>query len=381
LRAPAPQLRSLVSQESAKHSLVSFKLIVQGARAGDKPTVTVLMAVHNGARHLRDSVESILTQTYSDFEFLIVDDGSTDGTADILDSFADSRIRLLQNENNLGLSASLNRGLRESRGGLVARQDADDVSEPSRIERQVAFMNAHPSIAVVGTAYRKINGEGRFIANRALPPDPLTLRWHLLFYCPFVHGSVIFRRRAADDLNGYDTNLVYSMDHDLWSRLALRRPVANLPDVLFQYRVWDGSLTATSSSIRTELATVTTQNRRRVLPNAEEVTSDELDVKVASPSLLEVPSRECLEMARHYARELLRLQSAFAVFYDLSWRDRASHRAEVCSLVGMQLLRASGTFSDRPTHRLARWLLCEARALRMLGRGRGAFRQSSPPLR
>jgi glycosyltransferase involved in cell wall biosynthesis len=347
----------------------------------ERPAVTILMAVYNGEKHLREAVESILGQTFSDFEFVIVDDGSTDGTADILETFADSRIRLLRNERNVGLSASLNRGLDEARAKVVARQDADDISEPARIERQVGFMDAHPDFALIGSAYRTIDVDGRSVADRSLPCDPLALRWHLLFYCPFVHGSVMFRRSAVDEVNRYDTNLAYSMDRDLWSRLALRRPVGNLPDVLFRYRVSDASLTATYGGVRTESARVTTRNRRRFLPDAEEVRPEELDMKVASPNLLEVPSSERLAPARRYARELLRLQSAFAAFYDLSWRDRASHRAEVCSLVGMQLLRAAGTFSDRPTHRLAHWLLCEARALRMLGRGRGAFRQSSPPLR
>jgi glycosyltransferase involved in cell wall biosynthesis len=334
----------------------------------ERPAVTVLMAVYNGQAHLREAVKSILGQTFPDLEFVIVDDGSTDGTADILDTFADKRIRRLRNERNVGLSESLNRGLDEARAGLVARQDADDISEPVRIERLVAFMDTHPNYALIGSAYRTIDAEGRSVADRSLPCDPLTLRWHLLFYCPFVHGSVMFRRSAVDELNRYDTSLAYSMDRDLWSRLALRRPIGNLPDVLFRYRVSDVSLTATYGGVRAESATVTTRNRRRLLPDGEEVRSEELDMKVASPNLLEVPSREWLEPARRYSRELLRLQSAFAAFYRLPWRDRTTHRAEVCSLVGSQLLRAAGTYSDRSTQRLAQWFLCEGWALRMVGR-------------
>jgi hypothetical protein len=188
----------------------------------------------------------------------------------------------------------------------------------------------------------------------------------------------MFRRSAVDEVNRYDTSLAYSMDRDLWSRLALRRPVGNLPDVLFRYRVSEVSLTATYGGVGAESARVTTRNRRRFLPDAEEVRPDELDVKVASPNLLEVPSWERLEPARHYAQELLRLQSAFAAFYGLSWRDRATHRAEVCSVVGLQLLRAARTFADRPTLRLAHRLLWEARVLRFLGRGSGHLRQNSP---
>ncbi len=130
-------------------------------------------------------------------------------------------------------------------------------------------------------------------------------------------------------------------------------------------------MTATYGGIHDELARMTTRNRRRFLPDAEEVTPEELDVKVASPMLLDVPSSNRLEAARRYARELLRLQSAFASFYGLAWHDRATHRAEVCYRIAVPLLRGARTFADRPTNRLARRLLWEGRALGGLVRARG----------
>lgn len=324
------------------------------------------MAVHNGGRHLREAVDSVLRQTHANFEFVIVDDGSLDDSRAIIRGCDDPRIRLLVNERNLGLSASLNRGLAEARTSLVARQDADDISELDRVERQVAFMEAQPDVALLGSGYRKVDEHGAVMGERVLPTDATTLRWRLLFYCPFVHGAVMFRRAAVENVGLYDTGLRYSMDRDLWSRLALRSVVANLPDLLFRYRLSPESMTATYGGVREESATVTTRTRQRFLAGMEPVTAADLDVKVASPAMLDIPSADRLSHARNYARELLHLQSRFSSFYRLSLHDRLAHRAEVHYRLGLQLLRAGRTFSDPPSRRLARRLLWQGAALERL---------------
>ncbi len=129
------------------------------------PRVSVLMSVYNGERFLRDSVESILGQTFTDFEFLILDDGSTDSTCEILEEYAnkDARIVLVRNDRNLGLTRSLNKGLRLVRGEYLARQDADDISLPKRLEMQVKFLDAHPEVGVVGSALEIIDENGNTI--------------------------------------------------------------------------------------------------------------------------------------------------------------------------------------------------------------------------
>src|SRR4051794_29608800 len=120
------------------------------------PKVTVLLAVYNGERYLREAIDSILGQTFQDFEFLIINDGSTDSTREIILSYHDPRIRLVDNEDNIGQTRSLNRGLALAAGQFVARQDADDISEPERLASQVAFLEIHPEVVLLGTWYRKI---------------------------------------------------------------------------------------------------------------------------------------------------------------------------------------------------------------------------------
>jgi glycosyl transferase family 2 len=209
------------------------------------PRVTVLLPVYNAARYVGDAVRSVLAQTFGDFELLVIDDGSTDASAEVVQSYSDSRIRFVRNERNLGLTPTLNRGLSLARGELVARQDADDLSEPDRLAGQVTFLDEHADTAVVGTWYRKIDADGRITADRRLPVRDAALRWAMLSYCPIVHSAAMFRRHAVMALGGYDERFVYAQDYDLWSRVARRHCVANVPASLVRYRVLPSSLTAT----------------------------------------------------------------------------------------------------------------------------------------
>jgi glycosyltransferase involved in cell wall biosynthesis len=206
------------------------------------------MAVHNGANYVEQAVESILRQTFTDFEFVIVDDGSTDDTPRRLENFKDARIRIIRNRANVGLTKSLNRGLSEARGGLIARQDADDRSHPGRLAAQVAFLDRTPEVAVVGTQARYIDARGRV---RRVAPWPkstsqLAVRWQLLFDGPFIHTSVMFRKDVVwRELQGYDESFVTSQDFELWSRLAARgHGMRNLPVALVDFRVHAASVTA-----------------------------------------------------------------------------------------------------------------------------------------
>lgn len=203
---------------------------------GRAPRVTVLMPVYNGERHLRAAIASILSQTYSDFELLILDDGSTDGSAAIAESYDDARIRLVRQPTNMKLIATLNHGLDLARGEYVARMDADDVSLPGRLARQVAYMDAHPAVGMCGT-WGEVIGEP---APRYLrfPTDPEAVRCRLFFGCVFVHSSVMMRR-ATFEAHGlrYDPAYPHAEDLQLWQRAAEAFPVVNLPEVLVQYRM------------------------------------------------------------------------------------------------------------------------------------------------
>jgi glycosyltransferase involved in cell wall biosynthesis len=211
---------------------------------GQRPSVTVLMSVFNGQEFLRKAVDSILAQTYKDFELLVIDDCSSDRSADILRSYTDRRLRVVRNPQNLGLTAALNLGLQLSRGELIARQDADDVSHATRLEGQVGFLRQNPHIALLGTQVRIINEMGRVLRPMVLHrcASERGVDWQLLFGNPFVHSSVMFRRAVIADLGGYNESLRYSQDIELWSRVLTKHQGTNLTETLVDYRTHPGSL-------------------------------------------------------------------------------------------------------------------------------------------
>jgi glycosyltransferase involved in cell wall biosynthesis len=212
------------------------------------------MAVFNGERHLHAAIESILAQTFTNFEFLIVDDGSTDRSREIILGYADSRIRLLTLPQNLGLSTALNTGLRAATAELIARQDADDVSEPGRLARQVAVMRARPDLALLGSQALAIDEEGRPVGAVWRCLEPASIGWFGLFDNPFAHTSVVFRKTVAwDELGGFDATFdPFSQDYALWCRIMRRHGVANMPDRLVRYRVRASSITGSLAGLHDE---------------------------------------------------------------------------------------------------------------------------------
>lgn len=200
--------------------------------------VTLLLAVHNGARYLREALDSIFSQTFTDFEALVVDDASTDDTASILASYRDERLRVVRNETNLGLTKSLNIGLSLARGEYIARHDADDRSHRERLARQVAFLDANPHVALLGTRVRLIDerGRARHAIGSHVAQSRLGVELQLLFGNPFVHSSVMFRRDVILAAGGYDETILYSQDFELWSRLLAQHDCRNTGDTLLDYR-------------------------------------------------------------------------------------------------------------------------------------------------
>ena len=204
----------------------------------EAPKVTVLMSVYNGEKYLAEAVDSILNQTFRDFEFLIINDGSTDATADILERYqrSDNRITVY-NQENQGLIASLNRGCQLARGEYVARMDADDVSLPERLAKQVQFMDTHPDIGVVGTWVEYMDENGRRLGEWHYPTAPGVIGWHLLFWCCLAHPSVVMRRDVFLQLGFYRPQALHAEDYDLWSRAVTVTRLANIPEVLLRYRI------------------------------------------------------------------------------------------------------------------------------------------------
>jgi glycosyltransferase involved in cell wall biosynthesis len=217
------------------------------------PRVTVLVAVKDGLPWLRGAVESVLAQTYVDFELLLVDDASTDGSAEAATAFGDPRIRVLRNERNLGQVPSLNRGLAEARGEYVARLDADDVSLPDRLEQQVRVLDADPSVALVGTWLDVVDADGRLWGKlRGSVRDRAELVAAILVdRYPWGHPSLMFRRDVVVGLGGYDASLAPAEDKDLYRRLALAGHSARSIDApLVLYRRHEGQLSHEQAEVQ-----------------------------------------------------------------------------------------------------------------------------------
>lgn len=194
------------------------------------------MSVLDGERYLAAAIESILCQSLTEFEFVIVDDGSTDGTADILARQGDARVRVITLPENRGLTAALNHGLQHCRGGYVARQDSDDVSCGERLRRQAAFLEAHPEVAAVGTWGLQIDEDGHRIGVLKKQVRPDDLRAGLERENEFLHGSLMFRKAALEAVGGYRSYFRYAQDYDLTLRLSEKFDLANLPEPLYQKR-------------------------------------------------------------------------------------------------------------------------------------------------
>jgi glycosyltransferase involved in cell wall biosynthesis len=197
------------------------------------PLVSVLLAAHDEARYVRSAVESVLGQTFADLELVVVDDASTDGTAEAVSAVGDERVVVLRNDEQLGLAASLNRGLEVATGRYVARLDADDVARPRRLERQVARLRATPEVAIVGSDVAELDEHGRPGAVHEMPRGPVAVRWHALFGAPFFHPTVLVDREALDRHGlRYDHTYLESEDYDLWTRLLAFADGDNVPEPL-----------------------------------------------------------------------------------------------------------------------------------------------------
>ncbi|MCR4320266.1 MAG: glycosyltransferase [Candidatus Brocadiaceae bacterium] len=199
------------------------------------PRVSVLMPVYNGESFLREAIESILAQTFIDFEFLIINDASTDRSIEIIESYHDHRICLLHNENNLGIGASLNKGIKYARGEYFARMDCDDISMPNRLFKQVAFMDNHPEVGVCGTWTKAFSNGDEWINKYPIDSESIKCR---MFYNPGVaHPSVMLRKDmfVVNELY-YGESWIHVEDFDLWVRAKNHMQFANIPEILLHYR-------------------------------------------------------------------------------------------------------------------------------------------------
>jgi glycosyltransferase involved in cell wall biosynthesis len=200
------------------------------------------MSAYNAEKYVGEAIESILSQTFSDFEFVIIDDGCTDGTSEVLRSFRDNRILLVKNDKNIGLTKSLNRGLQLASGKYIARMDADDISVAERFEKQVEFLDAHPAVGLVGCAVEFIDPQGKTLGFHRVPKkrqdEVLTDgNW-------FNHSATAFRRECLDYVGLYREAFHYAQDYDLWLRISEKYEIAFMPEPLVKIRFNCDSISA-----------------------------------------------------------------------------------------------------------------------------------------
>jgi glycosyltransferase involved in cell wall biosynthesis len=247
------------------------------------PLVSLLMGVQDGEAYLPAAVDSVLGQTMGDLELIVVDDASSDRTPQILAGYDDSRLVVLRNEENIGLTRSLNRGLAAARGRYVGRQDDDDRSLPARLERQLAFLDKHPDIALCGTWARFIDTAGIRSGVGHPPAEPDALAAGLLEENKIFHGSLLARRELMDALGGYRVEFRYSQDYDLYLRALDSHRLANVPEELYELRFHTAAITNTKSELqhrfRAVARTLAEQRRARG--------SDDLEAGVPMEHLLE----------------------------------------------------------------------------------------------
>jgi glycosyltransferase involved in cell wall biosynthesis len=210
--------------------------------------VSVLTSVYNAGKYLDEAIQSILNQTFSDFEFIIINDASTDDSADYLAQLNDPRIKLIHNETNMGLTRSLNIGLQHVTTEYVARMDADDVASPERLERQVGFLDRHLDYILVGSSYRLINAQSQVIQTFVKPIDHVELMWLFHTRTALEHGSVTFRYNTQSQPRVY-YNEIYrtAQDYDFWLQLLKIGKGAITPELFLDYRKHSDNVTSTLS--------------------------------------------------------------------------------------------------------------------------------------
>ena len=303
------------------------------------------MSVRDGARHVRRAIDSILAQEYSDWEFVIIDDASTDETPRILSSYGDLRIRIFRNEANLGLAKSLNRGLELARGEFVARQDHDDVSAPSRLRRQIQRMDMDPDVVLLGTRGYQYDEETGLVGEMLSPLDNVSIRLKMLYQNAFIHSSVCIRRNVLEKYKlRYNEGLSASQDYELWTRLCDYGRVLNLSNKLITYRWHRACISRVRSGEQLAAAhRVATEYIRRTLPGKDVVAPEQIR-QILGADHLSAPDGITLvrllfdSLGKHPYVSAGDLRAGYLTWVS-KWLDR-QRVAEMLSRKGGRLLRS-----------------------------------------
>ena len=204
------------------------------------PETTVLIPAYNCGKYVKETLDSVLKQKYRDYEILIIDDGSTDDTVQVIEDYKSKKIRYLKNTENAGIVETLNKGLKMANGEFIARMDADDVMLGNRLENQVSFLKQNAAYGMVGGWYNIMNENGYLLNTSRTHQDPDFLRLGLIFRNQFAHPAITMRTSVAEKLK-YDPEFQYCEDHDLWIRFSEVCKVTNLPEIYLSYRWYSGN--------------------------------------------------------------------------------------------------------------------------------------------
>jgi len=228
-----------------------------------QPLITVLMPVYNAAPYLAEAIDSILNQRFKDFEFLIINDGSTDNSLEIINSYKDKRILLINNGQNIKLIATLNKGIELAQGKYIARMDADDISLPERLEKQVQFMETHPEVGLCGSFVRTVGLAKNYDVHYACSHDEI--KFNLFFDTHFPHPAAFIRKSVLSENNlKFDFGFIHAEDFELWNRMAQHTRLAILPEILVHKRVHPEQISVKYTPIQLE---VSSKIRRQLIKN------------------------------------------------------------------------------------------------------------------
>lgn len=233
-----------------------------------KPLVSILMPVYNVEKYVVEAIDSMLAQTYTHFELIVLDDGSTDNSAKIIQSYSDKRIIYHKNEKNLGLANNLNVGLKMAKGKYIARMDGDDISLPERLQVQVDYLETHLDIDLCSSGLQKFGTENDIWIRES---DFEQIKITMLFYSPVLHATSVWRRdKFAENHLFYHQDAFPSEDYDLWSRAVFNCKMINIPQVLYKYRIHGVQVTKTDDRVKLRDEEIKTHYLKRALPNLSE---------------------------------------------------------------------------------------------------------------
>lgn len=297
------------------------------------PLVTVLMPVYNGARFLREAVESILKQTFADFEFLIINDGSTDNSVGIIKSYNDSRIRLIHNGERRGVTFSLNKGVKFAEGTYLARMDTDDISLPTRLEKQVKFLRIHPEVGVCGTwvdFFTRIPG----IGGKYCPTGGSNIVKAMLIFENVIQHPTVMAKTALFRHNPYPSRFPHAEDYGLWMEIIKKIEFAVFPEILLHYRLHASQIGQTRS--REQVFSVAKVHREMLASVEATCSSRELAIHESICSGKYEFTQEYIDEVENWLRKILAVNNKKKIFDQKSLEKVVSSRwLSVCLMHSM----------------------------------------------